>query len=180
MTRESRHVVSRRTALLTFAGVVGGLAGCSGGDGGGGDEGGGDDTATATASPTPDATPTPETEAPAEVTDWLDNVGNHDGSVIDRRGQNEVSVMTGTEGNGGNFGFDPVLIRIDTGTTVTWEWTGKGGSHNVVAESGSDFESELVSEEGFTFEQTFESPGDVTYFCTPHRGVGMKGALIVR
>lgn len=179
MTDESRDVVSRRTALLTVVGGVAGLAGCSGGDGGGG---GGEDTATPTATPTPTpaATATPETEVPSAVTEWLDDVGNYDGSVTDRSGQSAVSVRTGTEGNGGNFAFEPPLIRIDTGTTVTWEWTGNGGSHNVVAESGGDFESELVSEEGFTFEQTFDSAGDVTYFCTPHRGLGMKGALIVR
>jgi len=182
MTDDSRRLVSRRTALLTLSGIAGGLAGCTGGD----DDGGGDDgeetpteTATQTATQTATATETPQNEVPAEVTDWLSDVGNYDGTVADRTGQSEVTVETGAEGNTGNLAFGPPAIRIDTGTTVVWEWTGEGGQHNVVSESGGDFQSELVSEAGHTFEQAFESAGVVTYFCTPHRGIGMKGAIIV-
>lgn len=174
-------MVSRRTALLTLSGIAGGLAGCSGGDGGDGGGDGGDTPAeTATPTPTPTSTPTPENQVPEEVTEWLSDVENYDGTVADRTGQSEVTVQTGAEGNGGNFAYDPAAIRIDSGTTVVWEWTGKGGSHNVATDSGGDFESELVGEEGHTFEHTFDSTGAVTYFCTPHRGVGMKGAVIVR
>ena len=184
MTNDSRRTLSRRTALLSLSGIVGGLAGCSTAgeenDGGGGGE---TETQTATPTSTPTrtetATPSGENEVPSEVTEWLSDVGNYDGTVADRTGQNEVSVTTGAEGNDGNFAFEPAAVRIETGSTVTWEWTGKGGSHNVVADSGADFESDLVSEEGFTFEQTFESSGVITYYCTPHRGVGMKGAIIV-
>lgn len=191
MTDDSRRTFSRRTALVTLSGIVGGLAGCStageegAGDGGDGGSGGGGETetqtATSTSTPTPTATATPssENEVPSEVTEWLSDVDNYDGTVTDRTGQNEVSVMTGTEGNGDNFAFDPAAIRVETGSTVTWEWTGKGGSHNVVADSGGDFESDLVDEEGFTFGQTFESSGVITYFCSPHKGLGMKGAIIV-
>ena len=121
-----------------------------------------------------------ENEIPEAVTEWLSDVENYEGTVTDRTGQSEVTVQTGAEGNGGNLAFEPAAIRIDTGTTVVWEWTGKGGSHNVAAESGGDFESDLVSDAGHTFEQTFESTGVITYFCSPHRGVGMKGAVIVQ
>ena len=184
MTNDSNQTLSRRTALLTLSGIVGGLAGCSTAgeenDGGGGGE---TETQTATPTSTPTrtetATPSGENEVPSEVTEWLSDVGNYDGTVADRTDENEVSVTTGAEGNDGNFAFEPAAVRIETGSTVTWEWTGKGGSHNVVADSGADFESDLVSEEGFTFEQTFESSGVITYYCTPHRGVGMKGAIIV-
>jgi halocyanin-like protein len=111
---------------------------------------------------------------------WFDDVSNFDG-VVDRRGQSEVTVEVGAEGNDGNFAFGPAAIRVDPGTTVVWEWTGAGGGHNVVAEEGTDYsyESELVSEEGFTFEHTFEQEGISKYFCVPHRSLGMKGAVVV-
>ncbi|ESP90042.1 halocyanin 2 [Candidatus Halobonum tyrrellensis G22] len=29
--------------------------------------------------------------------------------------------------------FDPAAVAVDAGTTVTWEWTGRGGEQDVVA-----------------------------------------------
>ena len=109
---------------------------------------------------------------------YLDDVGNFDGSVADATGQGEVTVGVGTEGNGGNLAFDPPAVHVDNGATVVWEWTGKGGSHNVVHEGGN-FESELTAEEGFTFEQTFEEDGVYNYYCQPHKSLGMKGSVVV-
>ena len=54
-----------------------------------------------------------------------------------------------------------------------------GGNHNVVAEHGTFDSGETVSEEGTTFEHTFEEAGTYTYVCTPHKTVGMKGAIHV-
>ncbi|MFC7068732.1 halocyanin domain-containing protein [Halobaculum lipolyticum] len=108
---------------------------------------------------------------------WFDGVANYDG-VVDRTGQSEVTVEVGVENGDGPYGFGPAAIRVDPGTTVTWEWNGQGGSHNVVAEDGS-FESELVAEAGHTFSHTFESEGQFTYYCQPHEALGMKGAVVV-
>jgi hypothetical protein len=50
----------------------------------------------------------------------------------------------------------------------------------VVAEEGADFSSgSPVAEAGTTYSQTFESDGIVTYYCDPHREVGMKAAVVV-
>jgi hypothetical protein len=68
---------------------------------------------------------------------------------------------------------------VDPGTTVIWEWTGEGGSHNVVQEPDGAYESELVTEAGYTFSHTFESEGVSKYYCLPHRAVGMKGVVVV-
>jgi halocyanin-like protein len=116
---------------------------------------------------------------PSAVSEYLSDVGNFDGSLADETGSSSVTVQVGTQANGGAYGFGPAAIRVSSGTTVTWEWTGKGASHNVVAEDGASFESELVTEEGHTFEHTFDSTGVVTYFCTPHKALGMKGAVVV-
>ncbi|MFB6304274.1 MAG: halocyanin domain-containing protein [Haloferacaceae archaeon] len=172
-----RRAFVRGVASLAVAGA---LAGCSGGGG----EGGG--TATASPTPTPTetetgtATPTPtEGGGTQSLQSYLSDVGNFDGTVVDATGQSEVTVSVGAPGNGGNFAFDPPAVRVDAGTTAVWEWTGNGGQHNVVAESGADFESELTDAAGHTFSYTFESTGTVLYYCQPHRSLGMKGAVVV-
>jgi halocyanin-like protein len=109
---------------------------------------------------------------------WMSDVGNYQ-AVFDRTGESEVRVGVGTEGNGGNFAFGPPAIQVDPGTTVVWEWTGEGGQHNVVSESGASFESDLTDEAGFSFEFTFEEEGITKYFCQPHLSLGMKGVVVV-
>lgn len=115
--------------------------------------------------------------AGTDLESWFENTTNYDG-VVDRTGESGVTVEVGVEANEGAFGFGPAAIRIDPGTTVTWSWTGKGGSHNV-AHTDGDFESDLVDSADHTFEHTFESEGTYAYSCTPHEMMGMKGAVVV-
>jgi len=110
-----------------------------------------------------------------EYDGWLDDVDNYD-ETVDRRDADSVTVSVGAGSNG--YRFDPPAVAVSPGTTVVWEWTGKGGSHNVVAET-ADFESDLTGESGHTFEQTFDSTGVVKFYCSPHETVGMKGAVAV-
>jgi len=116
--------------------------------------------------------------AQASFDGWMSDVGNYS-EVTDATGQDEVTITVGAEGNGGAFAFGPPAVQIDPGTTVVWEWNGEGGQHNVVAEEGGDFESDLTAEAGTTFEQTLDSEGVVKYFCQPHRALGMKGVVVV-
>lgn len=180
-----RDKIGRRRFVQGVGAVtaVGALAGCSGGGdsgGDGGDEGGsGETTADEGGEGGDTTTESSGGSVPESVTSYLSDTSNFDGSVTDQTGSSSVTVMVGADGNDGDFAFDPAAIRIDSGTTVTWEWTGDGGQHNVVADEGGDFESELSSQSGFTFEQTFESSGVVTYNCSPHLSLGMKGAIIV-
>jgi halocyanin-like protein len=109
---------------------------------------------------------------------WMSNVGNYS-EVVDETGSSEVTVQVGAEANGGGFGFGPAAVQVDPGTTVIWEWTGEGGQHNVVAQDGASFDSELVADAGFTFEHTFEEEGATTYYCQPHQSLGMKGVVVV-
>ncbi len=111
-----------------------------------------------------------------DLSDWFSNTSNAD-KVVDETGASEVQITVGSQANDGAFGFAPAAVRVDPGTTVVWEWTGEGGGHNVVAEDGS-FESELTSEAGHTFEWTAEA-GVYRYACTPHKSLGMKGAVVV-
>jgi halocyanin-like protein len=110
---------------------------------------------------------------------YLDGV---DGGYQDARGQSEVSVVVGAEGNGGNLAFGPAGLWVDPGTTVVWEWNGLGGGHNVKYEEGpaSDLDSgPAVAEEGTTYEYTFEEGGITKYYCQPHQSLGMLGAVAV-
>jgi halocyanin-like protein len=115
--------------------------------------------------------------AQSEVYDYLSDDSSFN-SIWNYRGTDSVTVMVGAKGNNGNFAFKQSALRVDVGTTVTWEWTGQGGQHNVVAEDGT-FESDLSSEEGNTFEHTFEETGVILYYCQTHKTKGMKGAVIV-
>jgi halocyanin-like protein len=112
-----------------------------------------------------------------DLAGWFENVSNYDG-VVDQTGSSEVTIEVGAQGNDGAFAFGPAAVRVDPGTTVVWEWTGDGGTHNVAAEEGS-FESELVGEAGHSFEHAFEEAGVYKYACSPHQTIGMKGAIVV-
>jgi serine/threonine-protein kinase len=153
MTDLSRRRVVQGTGAAIAATA---LAGC-GSEGGGG--GGGD-------------------EVPQEIADHLDGANGYDSSIEDRTGQDEVTVEVGA-GNG--LSFAPAAVRVDAGTTVVWEWTGQASPHNVAStdDSATDFESELYSEAGQTFEQTFDQAGIQLYVCEPHQAQGMKGAVDV-
>ena len=176
MCRMTRDSIRRRRFLGVTATAIGvGLAGCGGSsaddsdDGSNGDSGGsGGDGGDAGSGGSDDST---------DFGGWFENVGNFDG-VVDETGQSEITVVVGAEGNGGGYAFAPPAITVDTGTTVVWEWSGTGGSHNVAAEDGS-FESDLTDAEGHTFSHTFDSAGTFKYKCTPHEAMGMKGAVVV-
>jgi halocyanin-like protein len=117
-----------------------------------------------------------QSSAGPDYGDWFENVGNFE-ETVDRTGADTVTVDVGVEGNNGTNAFGPAAVRVDPGTTVVWEWTGSG-AHNVKAEDGG-FESQITGEAGFTFQHTFEETGIHRYVCTPHRAMGMKGAVVV-
>merc|ERR1711865_1351186 len=73
------------------------------------------------------------------------------------------------------------------GDSITWV-NNKGGPHNVVFDeeaipSGVNQESismdTQLGDEGETFTKKFDVAGSYAYYCEPHRGAGMNGALVV-
>ncbi|PYZ02634.1 hypothetical protein C8039_02635 [Halogeometricum sp. wsp3] len=102
---------------------------------------------------------------------------NFDGTIVDRTDTDTATVTAGVEGNGGKFAFGPPALKISTETTVRWEWTGEGGPHNIVSKGDGPLNSELVAEEGNTYEHTFAETGTYLYSCKPHKGLGMRGAV---
>jgi halocyanin-like protein len=173
----ARRRVLQLGALLGTAAVAGCTGGGGGSSGGGssGDEGSGGDGSDGSGDDGGSSGDGGDGPAEPSYDGWLDDAPNYDGSTVDRTDADTVTVAVGA-GNG--LLFDPPAIRVTTGTTVVWEWTGKGGQHNVQERDGA-FESELASAEGATYERTFDEPGVVLYFCLPHQAVGMKGAVAV-
>lgn len=151
----------RRTILRLMAGVtIGGLAGCVG-------SGGGTDRFV---------------EDEPDYGDWFDDANGYEGTV-DGRGKDRITVMVGAGED--HIAFEPAAVMVDRGTTVVWEWTGEGGTHNVAHEPQTRnedpiFLSDPAREAGTTFEWTLDDSGIYRYVCQPHRLVGMKGAITVR
>ncbi len=151
--------MDRRDLLAGVAGVALATAGCSGN--GGGEE--------------------PPEGVPASIHEYLSGVSNYDDELTDLTGEDEVTVTVGAEGNGGYLAFSPAAFRIDAGTTVRWEWSGRGGPHNVVSVSASDFEFDSGSAvpEREPFAVTFEETGVGVYHCSPHSVSGMRAGFEV-
>jgi len=78
-----------------------------------------------------------------------------------------------------NMVFSSKIVKVDVGDTVFWKATKAG--HNVEfikggVPSGVDkFRSKLSKDT----EYKFEIPGIYAYWCTPHKGMGMIGFVVV-
>lgn len=109
---------------------------------------------------------------------WFDGVSNYSGT-IDARGEDDVEVDVGARGNTGYYAYSPAAIAVSPGTTVRWQWAGRGGQHNVVAESGAFDSGRPVDRNGEEFARTLDDPAVYRYVCEPHRSLGMRGAVFV-
>lgn len=182
--------MDRRTILRWSAAfAVGGIAGCTGGDGSGGDS----PTASPapdspTASPTPNPTGTP-TETPTRTTadpEPTQTPSPTDSPTPSPTPEPTESVAQVVEvAPDGSFTFAPDDFTVATGETVRWVW--RAGGHNVKVEStpsGSDWSGTPGSSsdtfgEGHTYSHTFDVAGKYEYYCAPHRGLGMTGKFTV-
>ncbi|WP_254543737.1 plastocyanin/azurin family copper-binding protein [Halomarina pelagica] len=111
---------------------------------------------------------------PIDYGGWLDGAnGWEEGGTVDMRGKKKVTVQVGV-GEGG-LAFDPVAVHVDEGATIVWEWQSAG--HNVAAQQGADFASDIQS--SGTYEWKATGGPIVTYQCDPHAGQGMLGAIAI-
>lgn len=168
----TRHNPSRRRFIagLGSAALVG-IAGCSTQET--------DETQTETATDTPTATP---------EDDHSDHEDEATETATPEPGSDMPTVRMVTD-NKGSY-FDPVGLLVEPGTTV--EFVNASGSHSAEAyhpdngdkplripEDATPWASDLFSEEGATFEHTFEVEGVQDYFCRPHETLGMVGRIVV-
>jgi len=113
-------------------------------------------------------------DVPEEIADHLSNANNVDGSITDRTHQSELVIENGP---GGEFSYDPALVRIGVGTTVTWEWISDG--HTVTSSDGEFGVDTGRESDGYEVSYTFDEPGNYPYECRPHSSSGHLGAIIV-
>ena len=66
--------------------------------------------------------------------------------------------------------------KIEVGDTVTWLPSSKG--HNVEMISSPN-KMKFKSKNGKEAKITFDTPGIYYYLCTPHKGMGMIGLVVV-
>ena len=72
--------------------------------------------------------------------------------------------------------FSQEVARVDVGDTINWVPTTKG--HNVemmASPNDMKFKSKVSKEASMTF----DAPGIYYYLCTPHKGMGMIGLVVV-
>lgn len=99
-----------------------------------------------------------------------------------------LSVSMVADGGGALY-FEPQLVWMKPGGTVTWGL--ESGNHSVTAyhpdndrpqripDDASPFDSDVLAESNPSFEHTFETPGVYDYYCRPHRANGMVGTVVV-
>jgi plastocyanin len=89
----------------------------------------------------------------------------------------------------GQYVFTPSVVWAEPDATIEWEIG--NGSHSITAyhedndqphrvpDGASAFDSGVLAA-GDTFEHTVATPGVHNYYCTPHRGLGMTGIVVVQ
>lgn len=179
----SENTLSRRRVLALSGTTIATLAGCTG-------AGGSSDESTNT---TERQTTTTESghhgDETATTESGHDEEGGHghseEGGVGEPTEHASVKMVTNDHGTH----FSPHVVWVKPGGTVTW--TNESGAHTVTAYAPANdkpqripsdaeaFDSGTLSEEGATYEVTFETPGVYDYYCVPHETTGMVGSVIV-
>ena len=84
--------------------------------------------------------------------------------------------MLNKDANGNKMVYSKEIAKIDVGGTVKWLPTSKG--HNVeIIESPNNMK--FKSKNNKEVKITFDTPGIYYYWCTPHKGMGMIGLVVV-
>ena len=89
----------------------------------------------------------------------------------------EVTVeMLNKDANGNRMIYSQETLEIAAGSTVKWVPTDKGHNVEIIA---SPNDMKFKSKNGKEASVTFETPGIYYYWCTPHKGMGMIGLVVV-
>lgn len=190
-----QNMERREFVLSAGAAAAAGVTGCIGGNGEDGNEtdgngDNGDDNGDNGDSDFTLVEEEPDYEGYFDGCETYEDVGG----TVDWTGEDSVTVMAGNDDYVNQF--YPPAIKVDQGTTVTWEWGTAG--HNVQraleadgttaneraseidVDTGGDWEGDdSIENPPHTYEHTFESGGIHLYVCQPHDAERMYGAVIV-
>lgn len=115
-------------------------------------------------------------DAPSSSTSEIDAGVLPIEGAVDRRGQ--VAVTIDVSDNV----FEPRVVRVDPGVTVTWTNTGLN-PHNVIPADQDRFEPVATGslEPRGSASRTFAAPGVYRYFCSIHGTAtrGQRGVIVV-
>ena len=84
--------------------------------------------------------------------------------------------MLNKDAHGNKMVYSEEIASIEVGDTVTWVPTDRG--HNVEMISSPN-DLKFKSKNNKEAKITFEVPGLYLYWCTPHKGMGMIGLVVV-
>jgi len=84
--------------------------------------------------------------------------------------------MLNKDSDGNRMVYSQEIVKVEVGSTVTWIPTDKG--HNVEMKASPN-DMKFKSKNGKEASITFETPGIYYYWCTPHKGMGMIGLVVV-
>lgn len=84
--------------------------------------------------------------------------------------------MLNKDADGNKMVYSQEIARIDVGDTITWLPTTKGHNVEMIASPNN---MKFKSKNGKKAEITFDTPGIYYYLCTPHKGMGMIGLVVV-
>ena len=84
--------------------------------------------------------------------------------------------MLNKDADGNKMVYSEEIARVDVGDTITWVPTTKGHNVEMIA---SPNDMKLKSKNGKEVQVTFVEPGIYYYWCTPHKGMGMIGLVVV-
>ena len=74
--------------------------------------------------------------------------------------------------------YSQELVHVDLGDTITWIPTSKGHNVEIIA-APEGFDIPKKSKNGKEVSIEFTVPGIYYYWCTPHKGMGMIGLVVV-
>ena len=84
--------------------------------------------------------------------------------------------MLNKDADGNKMVYSEEIARVEVGDTITWVPSAKG--HNVEMISSPN-DMKFKSKNNKEAKITFEDPGLYLYWCTPHKGMGMIGLVVV-
>ena len=86
--------------------------------------------------------------------------------------------MLNKDAAGRKMVYSEDLVHIESGDIIKWVPTSKGHNVEIVA-APEGFEIPKKSKNGKEVSIEFTVPGIYYYWCTPHKGMGMIGLIVV-
>jgi plastocyanin len=133
------------------------------------------DDAADDAAPADEATAEPAADDAAEDDAAADDAAAEDAAADDAAADDAAPAGQEVAVDIANFAFNPTPIEINVGDTITWT-NQDGVPHTVTGQDRDVLQSGTIAP-GATFSQTFDTAGEIAYFCEFHPN--MNGVIIV-